>query len=164
MAMVMIAGSVSDAEFFGNLGFKVVDVDGRLVLLDESLGLGLVFLSWFDSPLGIELLDARIPVLLNVPSKAPLLLSFLESQGSFAVGQWMFAGDETQGYNLTFGVQLSRGDLTTEVISATLELLKNAHSLGGQALEEMVNNPEDFSDVVGIKWVEGVSLQTPDSP
>lgn len=154
---------MSDAEFFGNLGFEVLDLDGQLVLLDQGLGLGLVFLSWFDSPLGIELLDVRVPVLLNVSSKAPLLLSFLESQGSFTVGQWIFAGDETQGHNLTFGVQLSRGDLTTEVISATLELLNNAHSLGGQALEEIVNNPEGFSDVDGIKWIEGTNRQTPES-
>ena len=151
---------MSDTEFFGELGFKVVDLDGRLVLIDERLGP--VFLAWFDSPLGIELLDVRVPVLLNVPSKAPLLLSFLASQGSFTVGQWIFAGDETQGYNVTFGVQLSRGDLTGEVISATLELLKNAHSLGGQALEEIVNNPEGL-DVDGIKWIERIDHQTPES-
>lgn len=145
---------MSDDEFFAGLGFEVVNLDGKLVLVDKDLGP--VFLSWFDSPLGIEHLDVRVPVLLSVPSKPPALLSLLERQGSFTVGQWIFAGDETQGYNLTFGVQLSRGDITAKVITSTLDFLKSAHAVGGQAMEEIAQNPSEFPHFSGAKFVRSM--------
>lgn len=150
--------TIGDAEFFGGLGFKVVDLEGRLVLMDPELGP--VFLAWFDSPLGMELLDVRFLALSNVRAKTPSLLSFLDVQGSFTVGQWIFAGDETQGYNLTFGVQLPRCGLTAEVMSSTLDFLKTAHSVGSAAFEEIARKPDEFPNFSGTKFIRRMEARS----
>jgi hypothetical protein len=145
------AHNSSKNDLIGALGFQVVKVDDHQVLLDEALGP--VFLGRFDSPLGIELVDIRIPVLLNVPSRAPGLLQLIDTWGPFTTGQWSFAGDETQGYTLTFGIQMPPQALTRESVSASLEFLRFARGFGEEAMEAVARNPADFPNFAGMKFI-----------
>lgn len=145
---------MNDAEFLVSLGFNSVKLeDGPTVLIDQRLGNGFMFVKRFDSALGVDLFDFRAVVLMNLPTKAPEFLALVESLGTFSLGQWTFAGDDTQGYNLSYGIQVSPQVLTNEVVSASVDFLREVQLTGRWLLEMIESRPAIFENVSGISWV-----------
>lgn len=141
--------SSNEVKFFNHLGFRVVELgDKKLALVEHEISP--VFLSWFSSPIGLELLDVRVPVLFRIPNKSPNLLALIEGFGPISLGQWMFGGDDDQGYNLSFGLQMSRDVLSKETMSSSLSFLGEVQKLGISVLEAIAGRPEDFPDFEGV--------------
>lgn len=144
----------SDLELFRGFGLDAHRTGGKIVINAEKFGL--VFLSWFDSPLGIELLDVRAPIIQNIPTKSPQLLTLIESYRPELIGQWIFAGDEDQGYNLTFGFQIPREFVTRDVVHKGLAFLGDIQEVGFKILQDIANTPKDFPGYEGTSiWTRG---------
>lgn len=136
-----------DTEFLRSLGLDVSEVGGRLVAVDENLGL--IFLTWFSSSLGLELLDIRAVIIHNIPTKSTSLFALIDSHGPAETGQWVFAGDEESGYNLTFGIQLPREILTKEIIRASRSYLASFQEVGLRILQQIAQAPDHFPALDG---------------
>jgi hypothetical protein len=145
---------VDEITFFKNLGVQAVETPpGSNRFTAYSPRAGFCFFRWWDSRLGIELLDIRKVVLQNIPEKTPNLLALIESFQPVTVGQWLFAGDDDQGYNLTFGVQLPRAVLNPQTMDSVLDFLSEVNHIGSKILDEMAANTSVFPATEGILWM-----------
>jgi len=141
----------SDISFFEGLGVQVLEVPERKqqwVLKNDPM----TFLSWFDSPVGIVLLDIRKVVLVGV-KKSPALLALVDSYGPQTLGQWIFACDPQGLCSLTFGVQLPKAVLTAEVLKASLNHLSSFTEIGGEILSEIASDPDAYPGSLGGKVI-----------
>lgn len=145
-----IGGSDS---FFDQVGLDVIEAPNRpkQYLLRQD---PFVFLTWFDSPIGIELLDIRKVLLMNL-RKSPELLALLDSFEPPTLGQWVFACDTDGFCNLTFGIQLDRNSLTRQVALDALNYLRGHEELAREILYEIAQDPSRYP---GCLKATGVSV------
>jgi hypothetical protein len=147
-----------EIDFFKQLGVEATeDRPGSKRFTGFSLKVGIIFLRWWDSRLGVELLDIRVVVLQNIPKKTPNLLALIETFQPITVGQWLFYGDDDQGHNLTFGVQLPRAVLNAQTMATVLDFLSEKIHIGSEILDEMAADTSSFPDTAGILWMSAPS-------
>lgn len=141
--------------YFDQVGLEVLESPNRpgqyLLKRDPFF-----VLSWFDSPLGIKLLDIRRVIILGV-DKNPALLALLDSFVPPTVGQWIFACDPGGLCSLTFGLQLPEVALNKQVLEASITHVASFVDTGKSILEEISRDPDSFPGSMGAKVVHVVS-------
>jgi hypothetical protein len=144
-------------EQFSRIRVEVVQVPSRANswLMKQN---PFMFLSIFDSPIGIELLDIRGVALMNV-KKSEQLIALIEKQGPEVLGQWGFHEDDTQLCNVTFGVQLPLGVEDQTLLNA-IEFVQQRRNSGEKLLKEFA---ETGAAHEGVQFVRP-TLEQPSTP